>query len=186
MAKIELNPAIGQIRGKMDGWVYRKLHGQTVAHSYRQPGKGKPTVAQKGQRKRFQAAQAYANEVLSDPLRRMAYQKIGSAGNRSANALLVSNFLTPPTIAHVELGGYAGRAGEELKVVVHDPIEVVDVTIRVSAVEGALLESGPATHEHGVWTYRATTTIPSRTSYAIQVVARNRARAEATQTIPRG
>jgi len=68
MAKIDLNAAVGGIRGKMDGWVYRQHRGQTVVQPHRVLEKTEPTAAQHTHRERFRAAQAYAAEVLANPL----------------------------------------------------------------------------------------------------------------------
>jgi hypothetical protein len=183
MAKIELNAAVGAIRGKMDGWVYRQHRGQTVVQPHRILEKGEPTAAQHTQRERFRAAQAYAAEVLANPLRRQEYQKLGVERKRPPNALLVANFLTPPVIEQVEFSGYAGGQGEPIWIVASDAIEVVDVTIAIRGADDVVIESGPAAKDHGVWVYRTTTTIPANAPRQIEVTARNRARTEAKRTV---
>jgi hypothetical protein len=183
MAKIELNAAVGAIRGKMDGWVYRQHHGQTVVQPHRILEKGEPTAAQHNQRERFRAAQAYAAEVLANPLRRQEYQKLGAERKRPPNTLLVANFLTPPVIEQVELSGYAGGLGEPIWVVATDAIEVVDVTVAIRGADDVVIESGPAAKDHGVWVYRTTTAVPANLPRQIEVTARNRARAEVKRTV---
>ena len=167
----------------MDGWVYRQHRGQTVVQPHRVREQGEPTAAQFNQRERFRAAQAYAAEVLANPLHRLEYQKLGVDRKRPPNTLLVANFLTPPVIEQVELSGYSGGRGEPIWIVATDAIEVVDVTVSIRGADGAVIESGPAVKEHGVWRYRTTTAIPAHTARPIEVTARNRARAEAKRTL---
>lgn len=183
MAKVELNESLGALRGKIDGWVYRKQNGQTVVTSYTAPNTAKPSVAQKKARARFRAAHAYATEVLSDPLRRLVYQKLGAERKRPPNALLASNFLTPPRIEKIDAAAYTGRAGEAIRIVAFDAIAVCAVTVSIRPINGAVLESGEALNDHGVWSYRATANAPAGTPLRVEVTARNHARAEARQII---
>lgn len=183
MAKVELNRELSGLRGKIDGWVYRQQAGKTIVARYQAPRKAKQSAAQKRTRIRFQAAQAYAAEVLADPLQRLAYQKLGADRKRPPNTLLVSNFLTPPVIERIEASAYQRRVGGIIRIVVFDPIEVTAVSVTLRGPDGARIESGDADHAHGVWTYRATVDAPANTPLQIEVSARNRARAEATQTV---
>jgi hypothetical protein len=181
MAKVELNKTVSALRGKIDDWVYRQQDGQTIVTPYREPKARTPSPAQKQARARFQAAHAYATEVLSDPLRRAVYQKIASARKRPANVLLASNFLTPPTIEVVETAAYTGRVGELIRIVAFDAIAVAAVTVAIRTSNGVPVESGEAMNDHGVWNYRTTANVVSRSSLQIEVTARNHARAEAKQ-----
>ena len=178
MAKITLNPTVSTLSGKMDGWVYRQQNGRTSVMPHRRRKKGRATTAQRNSRERFRAAHAYASEVLADPLRREMYQKLGAARNQPPNALLISNFLTPPTIDRIEKNGYDGRAGHEIKAIVTDSIEVVDVVFHVRTTAGASLETGPAVKDHGIWVYCTTANVPAGAGWQIEITACNRARAE--------
>ena len=183
MAKITLNPTVSTLSGKMDGWVYRQQNGRTTVMPHRPRDKTKPTVGQRNSRDRFRAAHAYASAVLADPLRREMYQKLGAARNQPPNALLISNFLTPPTIDRIEKNGYDGRAGHDIKVIATDAVEVVEVTVQLRTADGTMIESGSAVKDHGIWVYRTTANVPAGTSWRIEITARNRARAEAKATI---
>ena len=186
MAKITLNPTINGLSGQMDGWVYRQQNGRTSVMPHHPTKKSRPTAAQRSSRERFRAAQAYASDVLSDPLRREMYQKIGATLNQPPNALLISNFLTPPTIERVEKNGYDGRAGREFKAIITDSVEVVEVTFHLRTTAGAVLEFGPAVKDHGVWVYCTTANVPAGIDVQIEITARNRARAEAKAILSAG
>ena len=94
------------------------------------------------------------------------------------NALLVSNYLTPPTIDHVELEGYQGRVGDRIRVLATDSIEVMDVTITVRARDGKVIESARASRDHDVWVFQATQPV-GEVACVIEIVARNRSGVEA-------
>jgi hypothetical protein len=183
MAKVELNESIGALRGKIDGWVYRRHHGQTIVAPYRVPKSTGQSPAQKQTRVRFQAAQAYAAEVLADPLRRLVYQNIGATWKRPPNALLIANFLTPPVIEAIGAAAYEGRAGAIIRIAALDPIAVAGVTVTIRGSPGVVIESGEAGDDHGVWSYRTTADAPANSVLQIEVTARNRARAEAKQVV---
>src|SRR5450631_172262 len=97
MAKVKFNASLAQVQGKVDQWVYRQHNGQSLVAPYQKP-EDNPTPAQTGNRQRFRDAQAYAKSVLADPLKRLAYRRLGAARGCPPNALLVSNFLNPPVI----------------------------------------------------------------------------------------
>ena len=185
MAKVELNETLGGLRGKIDGWVYRKQDGQTIVACYRAARPGRQSAAQKQTRVRFRAAQAYAASVLANPLWRAVYQKLGADRKQPPNALLVANFLTPPVIDRIDLAGYRGKAGGIVRVVAFDSIEVSGVVVTIRDSRGTELESGAATPEHGVWSYHATASAPPEAELQIEVRARNRAGAEAKQSVSR-
>lgn len=143
----------------------------------------RPSAAQKDQRGRFQAAQQYAASVLAHPLRRAHYQKLGAERGQPPNALLISNFLNPPAIELVDANGYSGRASQPIDIVATDSVEVTAVQVTIRDATKAVIETGAATAEHGVWTYRTTAPARRDTTCAIEVTARNRAGAVCTHTL---
>ena len=173
MAKVELNDGIKRIRGKIDGWVYRNLNGHVVAHAYREPDKDAPSTAQLSQRKRFRAAQAYAADVLADPLRRRVYQKLAAERKCPTNALVAASYLTPPTIELIELGAYSGQGDERIQVLAFDNVEVTEVSVCIRAPDGRVIEAGTATKQHGVWIYRTTASVPRAVAVTVEVTAKN-------------
>ncbi len=185
MAKVEFNETVGGLRGKIDGWVYRKQDGQTIVTRYKAPRASKQSAAQKKTRVRFREAQAYAATVLANPLWRAVYQKLGADRKRPPNALLVANFLTPPVIDRIDISAYCGRSGGVIRIVAFDPIEVCTVAVTIRDAGGTELEFGEAKSEHGVWSYHATVTAPADAELQIEVTARNRAGAEAKQSARR-
>jgi hypothetical protein len=64
-----------------------------------------------------------------------------------------------------------------------DPIAIASVTVAIRGPNGALLESGEATSEHGVWIYRATVDAPITGRLQVEISARNRAGAEGRQIV---
>lgn len=183
MAKVIFNEAISGFRGRVRGFVYREHYGQTVVMPHAER-KDKPSAAQRGHRARFGAAQAYAASVLADPLKRECYRKLALARKCPPNALLVSNFLNPPTIEQVDVSTYQGRAGDAIRVLAADAIEVTRVAVVVRGADGASIESGAASKDHDLWIYRCTTAHAARGPLQLEVTAHNRAEAEATESLP--
>jgi hypothetical protein len=178
MAKVSLNPSLAGISGRVSNFVYRQQNGQTVVLEHTER-KDRPSRAQKQNRGRFTEAKDYAKRVLADPLRRECYRRLAAERKCPSNALLIANFLNPPTIEIVELDGYEGRAGDVIRVVAADAIEVVGVTLTLRSItSGTVLESGAATRDHDVWTYRCTAAAANLRDVRIEVVAANRAGAK--------
>jgi hypothetical protein len=183
MAKVEFNSSVSQVHGKVDRWVYRERDGRAQVFPY-QKQKDRPTPAQLGQRQRFRDAQAYAKSVLADPLKSLSYRKLAAERGGPANAILVANFYNPPVIEQVDLSAYRGQAGDLIRVLATDAIEVAGVTITIRDAGAAILETGAATKDHSVWVYRSTTSPTNPASAQIEVIARNFAGAKVTASYP--
>jgi hypothetical protein len=184
MAKVTLSEGLTGMSGRLGNFIFRQQNGQTVILPHRER-EGQPSAAQKDRRERFGEAQAYAKAVLADPVRRDLYRQLGRERHCPPNALLVSNFLNPPAIDRVELAEFQGRAGDRIRILATDPIEVVGVTVVAHGADGLALETGPAIKAHGIWDYRCTTAL-AHTAVSLEVTAENRAGAKITQTIPLG
>ena len=176
-------PGIGWIEGQ-DRWLGLPPTGRPGHRcSLSGPAKGEAIGGAEAYADPLPSRAGLAVAVLADPLQRLVYQKLGADRKRPPNALLVSNFLTPPVIERIERAAYQGRVGGLIRIVALDPIEVTAVAVTIRGPDGSRIESGDADREHGVWTYRATVDAPANTPLQIEVSARNRARAEATQTL---
>ncbi len=137
--------------------------------------KAAASAAQAAQRERFRRAHEYASKVLTDPLARAVYARLGRERGKPSNILLASNYLNPPEIQLVDVDGYHGGVGEPIRVAAYDAIEVVAVRVSIRTGDGQPVESGDATSDHGVWTYRTTAAVPAGTSWQVEIVASNRA-----------
>jgi hypothetical protein len=80
------------------------------------PRKDRSSAAQRKGRARFKAALANAKSMLADPLKRERYGRLAAERKTPTNALLIANFLNPPTIDRVDLSAYRGRAGSIVRV----------------------------------------------------------------------
>jgi hypothetical protein len=176
MAKVDLNPSFHSVSGALGAFVYRKVRGQTImtARPKRDGKKRKPSAAQIAQRKRFAAAGDYVRKVLADPWQRRVYEALGRERNRRADKLVASDFLTPPVVDEIELSGYRGRAGDLIRVLATDDIEVVSVQVTIDTAKGARVEAGPATKVHGVWRYTTTAAAPAGEPLVITATAKDR------------
>jgi hypothetical protein len=172
--KVTFNRSISRISGKLDDLVFREQNGQTVAVPF-SPRPDNPSPAQLDGRDRFKEAQAYAKRVLSDPLKRERYRTLAAARKCPPNALLISNFLNPPVLDHLELTDFQGRLNDPIRVLASDGIEVTAVTITVRRADGTVIESGSAARDHDVWVYRCSTSAVGEGLVQIEVAAQNRA-----------
>ncbi|MEO7702232.1 MAG: hypothetical protein ABIZ04_23640 [Opitutus sp.] len=182
MAKVKLNPALASIGGAIDGWVYRQQFGQTIIAA-------KPTVradsspAQRERQEKFARATEYARDVLRDPLQRKSYQALATQRAKPVNALLIKNWLTPPTIVEVDLADFRGATGDVIRVLAHDDIEVVAVDVTVETAAKVPLLCGAARSVHGVWQYEVQQRLSVGPPMFIRITASNRAGRAATRSV---
>ncbi|MEO6005184.1 MAG: hypothetical protein ABIZ04_01925 [Opitutus sp.] len=182
MAKVKLNPALASIGGEIDGWVYRQQFGQTIIAA-------KPRVradsspAQRERQEKFARASEYARDVLRDPLQRKSYQALATQRAKPVNALLIKNWLTPPTIVEIDLADFHRAAGDVIRVLAHDDIEVVAVDVAVETAAKLPLLSGAARSVHGVWRYELQQPLGAGPQMIIRVTASNRAGRAATRSV---
>ncbi len=182
MAKVKLNAGLGELSGGIGNWVFRQQYGQTVI-AVRPEKKSVSTPAQKERQQRFLAATDYARNVLADPLQRRLYQALAAKRKKPVNALLISNWLTPPVIELIDVSGYRGAPGDLIKAIAMDDIEVVAVRLSIREIAGVIIEQGAATRVHGVWIYRATRALPLDRRIQIEATATDRPGHDGTATV---
>jgi hypothetical protein len=96
MAKMELNPMISSISGKMGGMIFRRLKNGTVVVSMAPIGaQAEPSPAQLKQRQKLQQAQVYARAALQDPELKSHYEQkaVQSRGKSYPYQLAVTDYL---------------------------------------------------------------------------------------------
>src|SRR4051812_13079398 len=143
MAKVEEASLLHHSRGKVGDLVIRQLYGRTVAQ-FRSKKTAKRSAGQKAGMMNFRYASSYAKEVLSDPWQREHYQALGLERKQPPNALLISNYLTPPTIDPVDAADYAHEPGGKIRILASDVVEVTNVPVTIRNAAKRLLETGPA------------------------------------------
>ena len=173
MARATLNAVVGGISGKSGGFIFRQLGGETFISQPASVRPGKASRAQQAQRDRFKEATWYARRVLADPCQLEAYQALGRQLKRRADKLVTSDFLTPPVVDRIDVSSYQGQAGDIIRVLATDDVEVVSVDVVVQAAD-VLIERGPAAKVHGVWCYTATTAAPAGAALTITATAKDR------------
>jgi hypothetical protein len=94
MPKIKFTPLITGIRGKLGRLVFRQSpSGETILSKAPDMSNVKWSPAQKEQRKRFKAANDYAQAAMADPQVRAVYEKQAAEQNRQPFRVAVSDYL---------------------------------------------------------------------------------------------
>jgi hypothetical protein len=174
MAKATFDPGQPAISGKVGRVVYRRLGGQTVVSCKARRTKAPTSEKQAGTHNRFRAAAAYARDVLADPHRADEYARLARATRKSVMSTLVADYMKPPVVEQIDATTYHGRAGATITVRAYDDLEVVSVRLTLRDRNNAVLESGPATKDHGVWVYTTTAHAAADDTVTIEAVARDR------------
>jgi len=93
MAKVELNPALQEIRGQLGNFVFRRTRGGQIGLMAK-PNMSKVvwSPAQIAHRERFRQAAQYAKAALADPTARAAYERQAAASGKRPYDLAISDF----------------------------------------------------------------------------------------------
>jgi hypothetical protein len=183
MAKLTLNSALHDIRGKIDNWVYRRLGDRQVIS--RPPVQsGPPTAGQLAVRDRFRLAAVYARSVLADPVLRPRYESAARARGSSAFVAAMTDYLRPPAIESIDVSGYHGVAGDPIRVVATDDFSVESVSVVLRNAAGDILEQGPAALAGGAWAYPSTGPVALGETVTIEASARDLPGNQGAKSVP--
>ncbi len=92
MAKVELNPALRQIRGQLAGFVYRVRYGAQTISKAPDMSKVKWSPAQKAHRRRFALAVGYAHAAMADKKAHAIYVDEAAQKGKRPFDLAVSDY----------------------------------------------------------------------------------------------
>jgi hypothetical protein len=99
------------------------------------------------------------------------YLAAARISGRQGFNLAKADYLLPPEVREVELGGYTGRPGEVIRVDAVDDFEVKGVEVIIRELAGAVIERGAAVPENGSWLYQAQTEVADGKVVRIETIA---------------
>ena len=89
---------------------------------------------QKKHQSRFQEAAAYAKAAAkTEPI----YKELTVGTAKSAYNVAVGDWFNPPEVREIDLSGYTGEVGEEIRAKVSDDVQVETVKVTISIVESS-------------------------------------------------
>jgi hypothetical protein len=143
MAKVESNPIVRGISGKIGNLVFRPMpNGETYVSSVPNFDKRKFSKGQKDHQGRFKLAVAYAREASkTQPI----YAKLAEGTVMSAYNFALSDWFNPPVIHTVE------RKDGRVRVQASDNVMVVKVVVTVLDEEGKVVEKKDAVQTEKDW-----------------------------------
>jgi hypothetical protein len=144
MAKSRNNVITYGLSGKVgDILIFRQIDGKTVVSKVVEQ-KNTASDEQKKQRKRFQRATLYAKGAVHDKQTADLYAAASKKRKLSAYNIAVADFFHGPDIDTVDLSGYAGVAGDEIRIIASDDFAVKSVHVTITNADGSLVEEGYA------------------------------------------
>lgn len=163
MTKARLHPTLLDFRGAMGDMVFKKRGNKIYVSMKPKKGKKKASKAQLAWRRIFKKAVYYAKSAMADEAMRAFYKAIAAERGREARPLCVADYLNAPSMDYLDLSGYHGLLGDSILITTHDDVGVVDVNLKQTQTDGALIESGKAVERFpgsGEWEYVATVPVP--------------------------
>jgi hypothetical protein len=143
MAIVKKNVVTDGLSGKLGkNIVFRQRNGKTIVSTSPVSSHTK-TEKQENHRKRFTKAVRYAQVQMADPVFGEQYRLAAKAkGISTPNNLAIQDYLRPPVIENLDVGGYHGEIGDEILVEAFDDLEVEKVAVEIYHDDGSLVEKG--------------------------------------------
>ncbi len=143
MAKVESNPIVRGISGKIGNLVFRQMPGgETYVSGTPNFDRRKFSKGQKDHQSRFKQAVAYAREAAkTQPI----YAKLAEGTVMSAYNFALSDWFNPPVIHTIE------RVDGRVRVRASDNVMVVRVQVTILDEEGKVVEKGEARKVESDW-----------------------------------
>jgi len=157
MSKVETNPIITGLSGKLGNLVFRKK-GDRIIMAKAPANNSEPTEKQRTHRGRFMKAASFAKGQLQNPEAKALYDAIAKRkGHDSAFAAAIQDFFNAPEVTEVVLTGYKGNINDSIFIHVTDDTSVTSVTVEIVATDGSVVETGDAIVDASglFWTYKA-------------------------------
>jgi hypothetical protein len=174
MAKVKLNPVMEQMRGKIGDLVFKRYEDRVIVSRKPDIEGQVSTVDQENNRTRFRLAAAYGKEAFADPAKKALYEATAKTRGKPAFALAVGDFMIPPVIDEIDLGGYSGQPVQTITVRASDDFGVAGVVVAVKDGNGTVIEQGAAVFELGVWRYVTTAVLSAARPATIEAIATDR------------
>ncbi len=138
-----------------------------------QNGRSKRGLGRVCERRTPEEAETYYHQVMQDPVALADYEEVAAERGCPVREIILQDALTPPVIERVDLSGYAGRAGDIIRVWATDDFMLMGVSVEIQDGHNNSVETGVADipeFEGGPWCYRATSTITDNQLVEISVL----------------
>lgn len=109
--------------------------------------KHEDSPAQGAQKQAFREASAYAEAHKEDPI----YIAKAKGKERQSYNVAMADWFHPPQILEIDLGGWRGAAGEGIRVLAVDDVQVAGVRVEIRDETGAVVEAGEALQNYTQW-----------------------------------
>jgi len=172
MAKITYHPAVQHLHGGMGHMVFKSRDGLDIVAAKPDQVNQPNTPAQQQQKEHFRQGARYAKGVIADAQASAPYLAKAKEIHKPAFALILGDYLTPPVVDEIDLGGYHKHAGEPILVKAHDDFEVAGVTVTIVDNAQTPVETGTATFDAAVNAWRYVATVDASAKPSVTVTAR--------------
>ncbi|MBX2992061.1 MAG: hypothetical protein KF749_12965 [Bacteroidetes bacterium] len=173
----QFSPLLDALSGKLGNVVVKSFKGKPYIARRPDMSRRKLSAKQRAQNGRFHGATQYAKAALKVPELRALYKHIADAQGMPTVSVAIRDFLNPPEIRDIDLGGYHRHPGDLILIHATDDVEVTQVEVAILNSNGETIESGPgvrSTTHPELWKYTATATLPNDGAFAVLAVATDR------------
>ena len=174
MAKAQLDPALGALSGKIGNFVYRQSCGRQIVSELPDFRGRVPSEKQVAQISRFSTGNLKW-KALSAEIKAL-YTARARELQMPPCALYQKNNSRPPTVEQIDVSQYTGQAGQTIRIVAVDLVDVTEVQVIIRLAGGAQLEAGAATRPgsgQAWWVYQTTAAASATAGLTVEAIAAN-------------
>jgi len=171
MAKVTFNPTVKHVHGHVGDLIFKARDGQNIVAAKPDHVHQPNTPAQQQQKEQFRLGAFYAKGIMADAQARAPYAAKAKQVHKPAFALILGDYLTPPVVDQIDLGGYHKHVGEPILIKAHDDFEVSGVTVTIADNAQTPVETGTATFDPAVNAWRYVATVDASAKPGVTVTA---------------
>ena len=174
MAKVQLNPSVAALSGKLGDMVYRQLWGRQTVGKLPDFSDRVLSAKQKDQVSRFATGSVKWRGL--PPEVKARYTARARDLQMPPCALYQKTNVRPPVVEDLDLSQYTGQAGQVIRIGVVDLVDVASVEVIVRQAGGAQLEAGLATRPTDgdpYWIYQTTAAASNAVGMTVEAIALN-------------
>jgi hypothetical protein len=175
MAKVELNPSVAAIRGKVGDMLYRRLWGKQITGRLPDFSKREFSAKQLAEIDRFSVGSVKWKGL--PPQIKALYRARAKELQMPPCGLYQKTNARPPTVEELDLSQYTGQAGQTIRVAATDLVDVAGVQVIIRQAGGNELESGSATRAADggdtYWSYQTTAAASTPAGLTVEAIAVN-------------
>lgn len=170
MAKVRNNVIVRGLSGSFGDQMVIKIDkaGRTIISNKPEFDENRQfTPAQQAQHEKFREARAYAKDAKNLDV----YVAKAEGTPMSSSNIAMADWFHAPEIKEIDLSNWTGQAGQYIRILAMDDVQVCQVSVVITDEQDAVLEQGAAVKDDASpwWIYTTTVTVTGNPKVLVAV-----------------